>query len=106
MISKSVNRARPFISDGATNFLNHSNDGGMPSHHMVFTIALAFCVIGFHRNIGVIILIMALISFNFVYADDFTDAVLKAKKKLKESENSNDQSKLLKVRGDFERILQ
>ena len=41
---------------------NHSNDGGMPSHHMVFTIALAFCVIGFHRNIGVIILIMALIS--------------------------------------------
>ena len=62
MISKSVNRARPFITDRATNFLNHSNDGGMPSHQMVFTIALAFCVIGFHRNIGVIILIMALIS--------------------------------------------
>ena len=32
MISKSVNRARPFITDGATNFLNHSNDGGMPKH--------------------------------------------------------------------------
>ena len=62
IISKSVNRARPFITDGATNFLNHANDGGMPSHHMVFTIALALCVIGFHRNIGVIILIMALIS--------------------------------------------
>lgn len=62
MISKSVKHARPFINDGATNFLNHSNDGGMPSHHMVFTAALAFCVIGFHRNIGAIIFIMAIIS--------------------------------------------
>lgn len=62
LISKSVNRARPFVSDGANNFLKFSNDGGMPAHTMVITIALAFCVIGFHRNIGVIILIMALIS--------------------------------------------
>mgnify|MGYP003330631570 FL=1 len=62
IISKSVNRARPFVTDGVHNFLNHANDGGMPSHHMVFTIALAYCVIGFHRNIGIIILTMALIS--------------------------------------------
>ena len=62
IISKSVNRARPFITDGATNFLNHSNDGGMPSHHMVFTVALGVCVIGFHRNVGAIILTMAIIS--------------------------------------------
>ena len=62
IISKSVNRARPFISDEVKNFLNHANDGGMPSHHMVFTIALAYCVIGFHRNIGIIILALALIS--------------------------------------------
>ena len=41
---------------------NHANDGGMPSHHMVFTAALAYCVIGFHRNIGSVILLMALIS--------------------------------------------
>lgn len=62
MISKSVNRARPFVTDHATNFLNHANDGGMPSHHMVFTVALAYCVIGFHRNVGAIILTMALVS--------------------------------------------
>ena len=62
MISRSVKHARPFVNDGATNFLNHANDGGMPSHHMVFTVALGFCVIGFHRNVGAIILIMSIIS--------------------------------------------
>lgn len=51
-------------------------------------------------------IICLLISASNLFADDFSDAVLKAKKKLKESENTNDQSKLLKVRGDFERILQ
>lgn len=39
-------------------------------------------------------------------ADDFTDAILKAKKKMKENENKNDEQTLLKIRGDFERILQ
>jgi membrane-associated phospholipid phosphatase len=29
---------------------------------MVFTVALALCVIGFHRNVGAIILILAIIS--------------------------------------------
>ena len=62
MMSKTIDRARPFVTDGFTNFLNHASDGGMPSHHMVFTAALAYCVIGFHRNIGSIILLMALIS--------------------------------------------
>ena len=47
-----------------------------------------------------------ILSTSYLFADDFSEAVLKAKKKLKESENTNDQSKLLKVRGDFERILQ
>ena len=46
----------------AVNFLNHTADGGMPSHHMVFIVALSYCVIGFHRNIGVVILLMAIIS--------------------------------------------
>ena len=64
VISKTVDRARPFVSDSSfvKNFLNHAADGGMPSHHMVFTIALAYCVIGFHRNIGLIIFALALIS--------------------------------------------
>ena len=62
IISKSVNRARPFVTDHATNFLNIARDGSMPSLHMVLMVAMSFCVIRFHRNIGVIILIMALIS--------------------------------------------
>lgn len=39
------------------------------------------------------------------FGDDFTDAMLKAKKKMKESSEQSEQG-LLKVRGDFERILQ
>jgi tetratricopeptide (TPR) repeat protein len=39
-------------------------------------------------------------------ADDFSEAISKAKKKLYESEGKNDINALLKVRGDFERILQ
>jgi membrane-associated phospholipid phosphatase len=62
IISKYVNRARPFVTDNFNNFLKHSADGGMPSHHMVFTVALAYCVIGFHRNIGGVILALALFS--------------------------------------------
>lgn len=50
--------------------------------------------------------ICLLLSASNLFADDFSDAVLKAKKKLKQSENTNDQSALLKIRGDFERILQ
>ncbi len=40
------------------------------------------------------------------YADDFSDAVVKAKKKMQTAANSGNQQDLLKVRGDFERILQ
>lgn len=42
----------------------------------------------------------------FSNADDFSDAIVKAKTKLKEAEEKNDIQSLLKVRGDFERILQ
>lgn len=63
IISSYVSRARPFtFPNEAINFLNHSADGGMPSHHMVFIVSLAYCVIGFHRNVGAIILAMAAIS--------------------------------------------
>ncbi len=40
------------------------------------------------------------------YADEFSDAIMKAKKKMKETENKSDEQSLLKIRGDFERILQ
>ena len=63
IFSKYTDRARPFtFPNEAVNFLNHAADGGMPSHHMVFIVALSYCVIGFHRNIGVVILLMAIIS--------------------------------------------
>ncbi len=54
------------------------------------------------------ILLIAVFCFGLsavTYADDFTDAMMKAKKKMKENENNDEQS-LLKIRGDFERILQ
>ncbi len=39
-------------------------------------------------------------------ADDFKDAMIKAKKNLTEAINSMDEKQLLKVRGEYERILQ
>ncbi len=39
-------------------------------------------------------------------ADDFSDAIVKAKKNFKDANNKGDTKDLLKVRGDFERILQ
>jgi hypothetical protein len=46
------------------------------------------------------------ITFNALKADDFTDAMLKAKKNLQTAMNSYDEKALVKVRGEFERILQ
>jgi hypothetical protein len=54
------------------------------------------------------IIFVLLVSFIFAgssRADDFTDAILKAKKKMNESSDPSEQG-LLKLRGDFERILQ
>jgi membrane-associated phospholipid phosphatase len=62
LISHLANRDRPFITDGALNFLKHASDSGMPALITVILVSLGFCVIGFHRNVGVIILGMALIS--------------------------------------------
>lgn len=50
-------------------------------------------------------LIIAL-SAGMLRADDFTDAILKAKKNLQTAMNSYDDKALLKSRGEFERILQ
>lgn len=46
------------------------------------------------------------ITFNSLKADDFTDAMLKAKKNLQTAMNIYDEKALVKVRGEFERILQ
>jgi len=40
------------------------------------------------------------------YSDDFSDAMLKAKSNLKKATNTYDEKALLKVRAEFERILQ
>src|SRR5258706_11030371 len=56
-----------------------------------------------------LILIAALILIGGVkltYADDYTEAIIKAKKNLNALNDVSDRTKLLKVRGDFERILQ
>jgi len=52
------------------------------------------------------IVMICSLSFSSLKADDFSDAIVKAKKKLGEAMNKNEKAALLKVRGDFERILQ
>lgn len=51
-------------------------------------------------------LLLIAITFNTLKADDFTDAMVKAKKNLQAAMNTFDEKALLKVRGEFERILQ
>ena len=52
------------------------------------------------------VLLLLTITFNVSKADDFTDAMLKAKKNLQTAMNNYDEKALMKVRGEFERILQ
>lgn len=54
----------------------------------------------------VFLVLLAFIFSSFSYADDFSDAMLKAKKNLNSAINKNDEKALVKVRGEFERILQ
>ncbi len=60
------------------------------------------------RNLSKTLLLAAiiLISVNVLRADDFTDAITKAKKNLNLALNTFDEKALLKSRGEFERILQ
>lgn len=51
-------------------------------------------------------LLFCLLALSNIRADDFSDAIVKSKKKLLEAANKNDKAAMLKVRGDFERILQ
>lgn len=52
-----------------------------------------------------IILLSGIFSVN-LKADDYTDAMVKAIKKMGDAADKNDKAALTKVRGDFERILQ
>ncbi len=52
-----------------------------------------------------IILLSGIFSLN-LKADDYTDAMVKAVKKMGDAADKNDKAALTKVRGDFERILQ
>lgn len=53
-----------------------------------------------------LLMLFSLLTFEQSFADDFSDAIVKTKKKFMDAANKNDQTALLKVRGDFERILQ
>ncbi len=57
------------------------------------------------KKLFLAVLLLA-ITFSSLKADDFTDAMLKAKKNLQTAMNTNDEKALMKVRGEFERILQ
>lgn len=57
------------------------------------------------HKIVLLVLFVFLVS-SFSYADDFSDAMAKAKKNLKSATDKYDEKALIKVRGEFERILQ
>lgn len=54
----------------------------------------------------VLLLLLVFANSTFSIADDFSDAMLKAKKNLKSAMDKSDEKALIKVRGEFERILQ
>ncbi|HEX2786892.1 MAG TPA: hypothetical protein VHP32_03235 [Ignavibacteria bacterium] len=53
-----------------------------------------------------IFVILFLLVFSYAQADDFSDAMVKAKLNFKNAVNKADEKELIKVRGQFERILQ
>ena len=59
-------------------------------------------------KISILVILMFLMLLNLKsYADaDFDKAMLKAKKHLKEAMDKMDETKIVKSRGEFERILQ
>lgn len=52
------------------------------------------------------IILLTAVNSTLLKADDYTDAMKKNIRKLGEANGKNDKSALLKVRGDFERVLQ
>jgi len=57
------------------------------------------------KNILLIIVTLMLLA-TVSKADDFTEAMMKAKKNLQTAMNTSDEKAMMKVRGEFERILQ
>jgi tetratricopeptide (TPR) repeat protein len=53
-----------------------------------------------------LLFIFGLVIFKNTYGDDFSDAIIRAKKDFLAASNKNDKAALTKVRGQFERILQ
>ena len=63
IISKLFDRARPFVSvDGVTLVTPHAADGGMPSHHTTFMIAIAVAIFLRDKIVGSILIALTLIS--------------------------------------------
>ncbi len=56
--------------------------------------------------LGISVLLSLILSAGNLRADDFSKAMLKAKKSLTEAMSKSDESAILKARGQFERILQ
>lgn len=57
------------------------------------------------KSVLICLMLFAFMGVNQVHADDFSDAIMKAKKKMKENTDKSEQG-MLKIRGNFERILQ
>ena len=63
VISKFYERARPFVSiPGVHLVFPHGADGGMPSHHTVFMVALGLCIAHYSRNWSIVLVVIALVS--------------------------------------------
>jgi undecaprenyl-diphosphatase len=62
-LSALIARDRPFVTlKGIALVFPHDADGGMPSHHILFMVALAVCIRSQSRKLGNILIILALIS--------------------------------------------
>ena len=63
LISQIYVRERPFVAmSGVKLLVPHGVDGGMPSHHVVFMVAVAVMVYSVDRKMGYILLLVTLIS--------------------------------------------
>lgn len=63
LLSKLVDRSRPFVTvDGVKLVFPHTADGGMPSHHVLFMVALATCIHFRDKLVGNTLIVLALIS--------------------------------------------
>ncbi len=63
LISGLIGRDRPFVSEnGITLVFPHDPDGGMPSHHILFMVAIATCIAASNRILGIALILLALIS--------------------------------------------